>query len=334
MRKKADILNTVRNYIDEYLNPRKCNIYDPQKENYVASKSINEILSDLDLSYVEYKEALSISSSMDFEIHYKRSPDSCFVNNYFAEGILSWKANLDIQPILSSFGVVNYLCAYLSKHEDAISQSMSEAAKTAKELNYSKFEQMKLIARAYTTKRECSVQECVYLILPELWLRKTFPKVEFANTNVLSKRVKMCLSKEKLEELDSSSCDIYQKNNADRYTERPCKPEALVKMCLAMFLSLYEKDYKLSKEDNDSQPIELDEKSLNVNHSLELSQLPKNITLLSSEKMKLRKVKKVLRFYQPNKLKDPEGYAHHLLMLYLPYRNEEDLMTNNRPFSS
>ena len=206
---------------------------------------------------------------------------------------------------------------------------MSEAAKTSKELNYSKFEQMKSIARAYTTKRECSVQECVYLILPELWLRKTFPKVEFANTNVLSKRVKMCLSKEKLEELDSSSCDIYQKNNADRYTERPCKPEALVKMCLAMFLSVYEKDYKLSKEDNDSQPIELDEKSLNVNHSLELSQLPKNITLLSSEKMKLRRVKKVLRFYQPNKLKDPEGYAHHLLMLYLPYRNEEDLMTNN-----
>ena len=50
---------------------------------------------------------------------------------------------------------------------------------------------------------------------------------------------------------------------------------------------------------------------------------------MSSEKMKLRRVKKVLRFYQPNKLKDPGGYAHHLLMLYLPYRNEEDLMTNN-----
>ena len=60
-----------------------------------------------------------------------------------------------------------------------------------------------------------------------------------------------------------------------------------------------------------------------------MSQLPKKITLLSSEKMKLRRVKKVLRFYQPNKLKNPEGYAHHLLMLYQPYRNEEDLMTND-----
>ena len=74
--------------------------------------------------------------------------------------------------------------------------------------------------------------------MPELWLRKTFPKVEFANTNVLSKRVKMCLSKEKFEELDSRSCDIYQKNNADRYTERPCKPEALVKMWQCFYLSM------------------------------------------------------------------------------------------------
>ena len=55
MKKKAEILNTVRNYIDEYLDPRKCNMYDPQKENYVASKSINEILTDLDIFYVDYK---------------------------------------------------------------------------------------------------------------------------------------------------------------------------------------------------------------------------------------------------------------------------------------
>jgi len=31
---------------------------------------------------------------------------------------------------------------------------------------------MKSIARAYTTKREVSVQEAAYLVLPELWLRK------------------------------------------------------------------------------------------------------------------------------------------------------------------
>ena len=89
-------------------------------------------------------------------------------------------------------------------------------------------------------------------------------------------------------------------------------------MCLASFISLYEKDYKPTE--NDSQPIELDDQVLNENH-VTLINYPKNLTLLNSEKMKVRKVRKVLRLYEPNKSKDPEGYVHHLLMCYFPYRN-------------
>ena len=43
---------------------------------------------------------------------------------------------------------------------------------------------MKAIAKAYTAKRECLVQEAVYLIMPELWLRETFPKAMFLNSNL------------------------------------------------------------------------------------------------------------------------------------------------------
>ena len=46
---------------------------------------------------------------------------------------------------------------------------------------------MKAIARAYATKRECPVQEAVSLVVPDLWLRKTFPKVLFLNSNVPEK---------------------------------------------------------------------------------------------------------------------------------------------------
>ena len=326
MEKKSKILKAVTEYIEENLDPRKCNLYEPEKDDYMIPLSIGEILAFLDISYSDYKQALSISSSNDFEIHYKRSPNSCYINNYFIEGLLGWKANLDIQPILSAFGVVNYLCSYMSKHEDSISQSMNEAARTARESNYSKYEQMRIIARAYITQRECSVQESVYLTLPELWLRKTFPKVEFVNTNLPSKRVKMCLSKKKLEELDSDSHDIFQKKNVDRYIERPHTPEIIENMCLASFMCVYEKSYKPAE--NDSQPIELDDQVLNENHNI-LLDYPRNLMLLNSEKMRARKVRKVLRFYEPTKLKDPEGYAHHLLMFYFPYRNESNLLTEN-----
>ena len=72
------------------------------------------------------------------------------------------------------------MCAYFSKAEDELYEAMKQAA--AKEaLNASKieFKTMKAIAKAYLTKRECSVQEAVFHILPEQWLRKIFPKVFF-----------------------------------------------------------------------------------------------------------------------------------------------------------
>ena len=56
---------------------------------------------------------------------------------------------------------------------------------------------MKAIARAYATKKECSVQEAVYLVMPELWLRKTFPKVLFLNSNIPEKRLEYSETKKK-----------------------------------------------------------------------------------------------------------------------------------------
>ena len=62
------------------------------------------------------------------------------------------------------------MCAYFSKLEDETSQAMKPAAKDTVRQNKKKFEQIKAIARAaYITKRERSVQEAVYHIMPELW---------------------------------------------------------------------------------------------------------------------------------------------------------------------
>ena len=41
------------------------------------------------------------------------------------------------------------------------------------------------------------------------------------------------------------------------------------------------------------------------------------------ESLKCRKVQKVLRYFTPNKDDHPEKYAHHLLMLFFPFRDEE-----------
>ena len=87
-----------------------------------------------------------ISDDNDFQIHYKRLANSCFMNNYFCDGLMVWEANMDIQPVFNQYKEVAYMYAYLSKSENECSVAMQQAVRDAfeEELNY--YEQMKSVA--------------------------------------------------------------------------------------------------------------------------------------------------------------------------------------------
>ena len=67
---------------------------------------------------------------------------------------------------------------------------------------------MQSIAQACSMKREYSVQEEKYHIMPELWLRKTFPVVVFADINLPEKRLRVCFDESKITDLPEISTDI------------------------------------------------------------------------------------------------------------------------------
>ena len=98
---------------------------------------------------------------------------------------------------------------------------------------------MKSLAHAYVSKRECSLQEAVYQVMPELWLRKVFPGVLYANRNILEKRVRMMLSKKEIFELPEDSTDIYKRNMVRRYLIRP-HDEIFEHLCYALFIKQYQ----------------------------------------------------------------------------------------------
>ena len=135
--------------------------------------------------------------------------------------MLSWEANLDIQPVFNEYKAVAYMCSYLSKPEDTCTQAMRQALDESLENKSSNYEQVRAIAHAYATNRECSVQEAVYHILPELWLWKTFPGVRFANSNTPDRRFKMFRNEKEILELDDESKDVFKRNMLDRYIDRP-----------------------------------------------------------------------------------------------------------------
>lgn len=308
LRERKNILEKVKLYIDTHLNPRYDNMLHPDEPNYNQPGTIEEILESLNITKEEYENALSISSDSGFQIHFRRFPNSCFINNYFTEGLMAWEANIDIQPVLDYYKAVSYMCAYLSKTEDESSEAMKKAASQALETGDTLFKQMKSIANAYRNHREMSVQEAVAITMPEIWLRKTFPAVVFANSNTPEKRYRVCRSEEEISNLPPDSTDIFKRNMPDRYMDRPSlefkngKYRIVDQMCYSEFLSNYSQKIKPKSDDeNDSQPEILEELIAEIHNE---SAYPKNLPLISSKEMlSLRKEKCVLRYHVPSREK-------------------------------
>ena len=109
LNKRNLLLSKVKSYIDEYL--------DPSKPSFQANESIPSILSLLRIIETDYYEAISISTSEDYEIHLRRPPNSCeihlrrppnsyFINNYNPAMLTAWKANMDLQPVYNFYKAV------------------------------------------------------------------------------------------------------------------------------------------------------------------------------------------------------------------------------------
>ena len=79
--------------------------------------------------------------------------------------------------------------------------------------------------------------------MPELWLRKCFPGIVFANTNLPDKRYRVCKSLPELKDLPEDSTDVFKRNMLDRYIDRPDKNfkngkfRAMDDLCYAEFLA-------------------------------------------------------------------------------------------------
>ena len=232
MQCRNTILKKVKNYIGNVLNPSKKNFLNKTKDDYVELKSTEEILSLFEISSKDYEEALSISDDSDSQIHYKRAPNSCFVNNYFCDGLMTGEANMDIQPVFNHYKAVAYMCAYLSKSEIECSVLMKQAAQDAFEKELDNYEQMKSVANSY----------------------------------VLEKRFRVCLNEDKIFELPEDSNKILKRNVVDWYKDHPNTTSSGGKFAvldtLSVFKTLLFTPSIPKYKENDFQPEELDDESM------------------------------------------------------------------------
>ena len=122
---------------------------------------------------------------------------------------------------------------------------MIQAVRDAFERELNNHEQMRSAANAYLKKSECIIQECVYHFLPGQWLRRTFPGVIFANSNMPGKRLRNFLNENEIMDLPEGSKNIFKQNIIDRYMYRQNiasldgKYSILDSFCNAEFLRFY-----------------------------------------------------------------------------------------------
>ena len=105
--KRTNISSKVKQYIDEFLNPGKASSVD--------NLTVDETLKFLNIAKVDYNDALSISPASDFEIHLRRTPNSCFINNYNLIMLKVWRTNMDLQPVFNCNKAVSYMSAFFIK---------------------------------------------------------------------------------------------------------------------------------------------------------------------------------------------------------------------------
>ena len=258
----------------------------------------------------EYVSALQIAQRRTTVVM-KRLPNEITVNNYNTTILRALRANMDIQYITNIWACIAYLTSYICKPEKTMSEMMRKASKesTSKPIR----DALGDIGHIFIKSREVSEHEAISRIL-SLPLRKSNIDVQFIQTDVPENRTRVLKPRKVLDSMDEADTDIYLPSVHDKYANRP---DSLHDLCLADFISLFNMGPTSNKdEDSDIQH--------EGNSKKQLYCLKNDMGIISK-----RTKPKVIRYHSVSKQRDEEMYYHRLLILYLPWRSEKDLIEAN-----
>ena len=102
LQKNCKSLDNSKTVYRWQLRPRRKMILNLLKKKLGEVQSTHNIHMELNITEEEYCNALSMLFDCNSPIYIKHEPNSCFVDNIFIEGLQTWKANIDIQPVVNN----------------------------------------------------------------------------------------------------------------------------------------------------------------------------------------------------------------------------------------
>ena len=208
-----------------------------------------------------------------------------------------------------------YVASYVLKAEKGMGELLQMAAKETSDKDIRT--QLRKAGSVFLTHREVTAQEAVYRVL-SIPLRQISRKVIFIDNNPPDKRVSLLLPKYKLDQKEDDDEDIFCMNMIDRYAHRPT---ALENMCLAEFVANYTTSADSTQPDESQEPATT-------------TALPRLNLLNNKGKIFKRRKEAVIRWHNFNPETQSEDHYRSKLMLFQPWRNEDDLKGQHDTFQS
>jgi hypothetical protein len=279
-----------------------------------------ELLQKADVSNDQYYQALQTSQRRE-SIVLKRTATGININNYNPVLLRALKANMDIQYITNIWACIAYLTSYMCKPEHTMSELMKKACKEAADKNIKN--KLFHIGQVFLKAREVSEHEAIARIL-SLPLRRSNTPVIFIPTNPKSKRTRMLKPMSKIASMEADDEDIYLPSILDKYSARP---NSLEDITLATFASNYVPARHKVESEADTEH--------DMASEVETDLLATAITLKKDlGKMRKRKSPCIIRYHYISKDNDAEQYYHRLLLMYMSWRDENELKHEDSSYES
>lgn len=217
-----------------------------------------------------------------------------------------------------------YVVTYVCKAEGELSALMKHAVAQLPDHCKAK-DAMNTAAHTFIHGRELSVVEAVYRACPTLKLRQLSVGVVYIPVAFPELRTRLVKPARLLPE-DADDEDVFFSNLPEKYSGRP---NSLNSMCLAEFASLYRVKNKLLTDDIVASNLEYydedadGEEELLHREKAENKEFPQSIKVNNTTAMVCRKTPAVITYIRFNRLKQPAEYWYSKLLLFMPWRNEE-----------
>ncbi|XP_078660053.1 uncharacterized protein LOC144904785 [Branchiostoma floridae x Branchiostoma belcheri] len=288
-----------------------------EDKNTPEDISLEQLLQRAKVGPDVYQQALKLTKSGE-QIVLQRHPSERFINQYNPSILQTWRANMDLQFILDAYSCIMYITSYMLKGERAMSEVLKKVLEESRGDDLKST--LRKVGSAFLNNREVSAQEAVYRLL-SLPLKRASRKVVFVNTAPKDKRVSMLKPRSVLDAMDDEDDNIFCTSPLDRYV---CRPNVLEKMSLAEFSATYTTGGSYLPDDHIPDVLDgRDENGAADNEGSNQDDMYPAVITLQNNLGTMRKRKKhcIIRFHKERK--DGEDKYRNLLMLYLPWRNEE-----------